>query len=320
MKKKIFGVVMCVCVLAVSLMGCGKKAAEAETGETKKTIKIGVSHANAGDEYRNTWQKKFEAQAAEKGYEVVATDASDDVSKQISDIENLIAQDCDVIVISLLDPVGIMPALEAINEAGLPSVMIDLKAEDPDAYTCVIGDDGERIGVLQAEYINQWIEEKGVELKLGYVMGMYAMTDTLRMRDRLYKEVGVEEAIVENEGLWNANDAMTIAEDWLQKYPDLNVYVCQNDQMAIGVIQALNAAGKNFDDICVVGSDGLEAGAEYIKNGMLDATVGRDIDKETRVALETCEKVVNGETVEKEIAPNAKYVLSASNVEEHYPD
>lgn len=64
--------------------------------------------------------------------------------------------------------------------------------------------------------------------------------------------------------------------------------------------RAYNAAGVNMDDVLIIGIDGLEAGAGYIKEGTLDATVGRDLDKETSMYLDVCEKLVAGEPVEEE--------------------
>lgn len=60
------------------------------------------------------------------------------------------------------------------------------------------------------------------------------------------KYLEIDKATVENEGMMKANDAMSLAEDWLQAYPDLNVIACMNDDMAIGVIQGLQCSGCKY--------------------------------------------------------------------------
>lgn len=335
MKKKLVALMLSA-VMAVSVLaGCGgsnaggttdqaaatdtAEAAEDGTGETK-TIKIGYSQANAGDAFRSSWLKSFSAKTDAKGYTLVTTDASDDISKQISDVENLILQGCDVICVNGLDTEAIIPALEAVKAAGIPCVMVDTDVADENLFDCSISENALTVGRIQGEYIKNWIEERNVDLKLGYIVGMYAMTTTYGRRDGVYEVLGIDKATVENEGMWKANDAMSLAEDWLQAYPDLNVIACMNDDMAIGVIQAYNAAGVNMDDVLIIGIDGLEAGAGYIKEGTLDATVGRDLDKETSMYLDVCEKLAAGEQVEKKIDPDSSFILDASNVYEYYPD
>lgn len=336
--KKLLAMVLSVTVLAGLLTGCGSSvtggeeketavaaaveqtAAGKETEDSGKPLKIGYAQANAGDEFRAAWLKSFSKKAEEKGYILATTDASDDISKQISDVESLILQGCDVIAVNGLDSEGIVPALEAIKAAGIKCVMVDTTVTDESLYDCIICEDSLVTGRKQGEYIKSWLEEKALEPKLGYVVGMYSMTFTLGRRDGVYEVLGIEKPVVENEAMWKANSAMTLAEDWMQAYPDLNVIACMNDDMAIGVIQALKSAGKNMDEILVVGVDGLSAGANYIKEGSLDATVARDLEAETSLYLEICEKLAAGESVEKQIAPESSFVMDASNVQEYYPD
>lgn len=346
MKKRVLAIVLSITMLAGVIVGCGsptgteenntaaskqEEITESETpaeqptedvekAETDEPLKIGYAQANAGDEFRAAWLKSFSEKAESRGYTLLTTDASDDISKQISDVESLILQGCDVIAVNGLDSEGIIPALEAIKAAGIKCVLVDTTVTNEELYDCMICEDSMVTGRKQGEYIKAWLEEKGVEPRLGYVVGMYSMTFTLGRRDGVYEVLDIEEPVVENEAMWKANSAMTLAEDWMQAYPDLNVIACMNDDMAVGVIQALNSAGKNMDDILVVGVDGLSAGANYIKEGSLDATVARDLDAETSLYMEVCEKLAVGETVDKQIAPESSFVMDASNVNEYYPD
>jgi ABC-type sugar transport system substrate-binding protein len=115
--------------------------------------------------------------------------------------------------------------------------------------------------------------------------------------------------VVEAEGLWNADKGMAITEDWLQSQPSLNVIAAMNDEMAIGAIQALKAAGADMNKWLVFGVDGTANGQVYIKSGELDATTYMDLAMTTSIIADTAERLVNGEQVEKTVWANDSVVL-----------
>lgn len=264
--------------------------------------KIAVS-LNDADEYRTQWLNTFTALCDEKGYEVISANAGSDASKQISDVESLLLQQPDIVVMHAYSADGAGPALDVIEAAGIPCVLFDFDVT-AENYTTQVVDEQATYGKMQAEYILQWLAEDPTrELHLGYVVGMYAMEGAMPRRDGLYEALGIEAAEAEAEANWSANEAMSLTEDWLQAYPDMNVFACMSDEMAVGVIQALVSAGKNMDDVLVLGVDGSDVGKEYLTSGELDATAARDVNIETSFTLETCEKILAGETVEKRLQP-----------------
>lgn len=268
----------------------------------EENIKIAVS-LNDADEYRTQWLTDFTEECDEKGYEVISANAGSDASKQISDVESLLLQKPDIVVMHAYSADGAGPALDAIEAAGVPCVLFDFDVT-AENYTTQVADEQATYGKTQAEYIKKWLDEdESRELNLGYIVGMYSMEGAMPRRDGLYEALDIEEPMAEAEGNWNANDAMSITEDWLQAYPDMNVFACMSDEMAVGVIQALNSAGTDMDEVLVLGIDGAAVAMEYLENGDLDATAARDIKIETEFTLETCEKILAGETVEKHLQP-----------------
>lgn len=284
-------------VIAMAILTAMSTSAFAE-----ESIKIAVS-LNDADEYRTQWLDTFTEECDEKGYEVISANAGSDASKQISDVESLLLQKPDIVVMHAYSADGAGPALDAIEAAGVPCVLFDFDVT-AENYTTQVVDEQATYGKMQAEYVQQWLDEdESRELNLGYIVGMYSMEGAMPRRDGLYEALGIEEPMAEAEGNWNANDAMSITEDWLQAYPDMNVFACMSDEMAVGVIQALNAAGTNMDDVLVLGIDGAAVAMEYLESGDLDATAARDVKIETEFTLETCEKILAGETVEKHLQP-----------------
>ena len=273
------------------------------------SLKIAVS-LNDADEYRTQWLDTFTAFCDEKGYEVISSNAASDASKQISDVESLLLQQPDILVLHAYSADGAAPALDAIEAAGIPCVLFDFDVT-AENYTTQVADKQYTYGEVQGQYIKEWLAADPTrELHLGYIVGMYAMEGAMPRRDGVYDALGIEAAEAEAEGNWNANDAMTITEDWLQAYPDMNVFACMNDDMAIGAIQALVAAGKDMDDVLVLGVDGTDAAKLYLESGELDATAARDVSIETAFTLEICEKILAGETVEKQVEPKGISMLT----------
>lgn len=276
--------------------------------------KIAVS-LNDADEYRTSWLNNFTAIAEAKGYTVISTNAASDASKQISDVETLLIQQPDIIVIHAYSADGIVPALESVESAGIPCVLIDFPVNS-DTYTTLIADGQALNGVIQGNYVNEWLKADETRVaNVGYIVGMYSMEAAMDRMYAFYETIGITEALAEQEGGWSADSAMKIAEDWIQAYPEMNVFACMNDDMAIGVIQALTAAGRDMDEVLVLGVDGTDAGKAYLRTGELDCTAARDVTIETACALETCEKILAGETVEKAIEPMAITAMTGENVD-----
>ena len=108
---------------------------------------------------------------------------------------------------------------------------------------------------------------------------------------------------------------MAMAEDWLNTYPEMNCIAAASDEMAIGVIQALEGAGRGHGEFLVYGVDGTEAGQEYIRSGELDATSYQDIPVAVDMILQVCVGLANGETFEKEINPHNYYAMNSENID-----
>lgn len=304
--KKLVTLVLAL-MMAAALLPC---VASAEA----PTYKIAVS-LNDADEYRTSWLNNFTAIAEAKGYTVISTNAASDASKQISDVETLLIQQPDIIVIHAYSADGIVPALESIESAGIPCVLIDFTVNS-DTYTTLIADGQALNGVIQGNYVNEWLKADETRVaNVGYIVGMYSMESAMDRMYAFYETIGITEALAEQEGGWSADSAMKIAEDWIQAYPEMNVFACMNDDMAIGVIQALTAAGRDMDEVLVLGVDGTDAGKAYLRTGELDCTAARDVTIETTCALETCEKILAGETVDKAIEPMAITAMTSETVD-----
>lgn len=332
--KKFLSIMLVLTLIVSAFAGCGGKKEEPAkeeqpTNTEEKTddaqedapsqevsgegLVIGVS-LNAADEFRSAWLNSFKEQAEAKGHTVISTNADNKADKQISDIESMIQQKIDVAVVHAFSADGIVPAIDALNAAEIPIVLVDFPIESEN-YNTIVTDEQYLNGVIQAEYVNKWLEEDDSRTaNIGYIVGSYSMESAMPRMHGFFETCTKGNKLVEGEGGWSSDGAMTLAEDWMQAYPDMNVFVAMSDEMALGVVQALKGAGKNMEDVLILGIDGSAEGLAAIRAGELDCTAARDIPKEARIALEASEKVAAGESVEKTIRPEAITAITIDNV------
>ncbi|MDL2293625.1 substrate-binding domain-containing protein [Ruminococcaceae bacterium OttesenSCG-928-D13] len=321
------------CVLMVGLLAaCGSDSSSTAPASTPDSTavastpestpdataggsKIGVS-MNSADEFRSSWLSAFTTQAEAAGYTVISTNADSSEDKQISDIESMIQQEIDIAVVHAFSADGIVPALDALETAGIPAILVDFEV-NADNFITRVADEQYTCGVIQGEYVNEWLAEDDTRTaNVGYIVGLYAMDAAMPRMYGFFETCTAAVNTAEGEGGWSADGAMSLTEDWLQAHPDMNVFVAMSDEMALGCIQALKAAGKDMDEVLVLGIDGSEEGLRAVQAGELDCTAARDVNMEAKVALETVGKILAGESVEKQIEPMALTAVSINNVDQ----
>lgn len=329
LKKKLH-VLLVVVFAVVSLAGCTKT--ETKTTETaattestttdattaaeaeKKAIVVGVA-LNAMDEYVTNWIALFTEQIEAQGGKVVTTNAESNVSKQISDVDTLISQQPDIILIRPIDSQAAAPAGEAVKNAGIPLIVVDGSIPDLDYGISLVVDQGVN-GKLLGEYMNKWLDEDTTRVaNVGYIVGMYLDIVMPRMNE-IFTTCPRAVKVIEAQGDWNADKGMKITEDWLQAHPEINVIAAMNDEMAIGAIQALKAAGKNLEDYLILGVDGSVNGQSYIKTGELDATTYSVVSEQVTQVAEATVIMANGGTYDKQMDPSSVKLMTKDNIEE----
>ncbi len=311
--KKVF----CFLLSAALLLGmlCAPAMAEDEK------IVIGLS-LNLQDEINVKFQEIYEQLIAENypNVELVVTNALGDTSRQLSDVESLIMQDCDVIILRAIDADSGVVCAEAIKNANIYLVLHDTNVNTDIWDVRVMGDQGDHgkaIGKAIKEYLDA---DEARVVNMGYIHGGTTVT-VMRRETGIYDvcgdyvENGRLNTLITGNAAWSADKAMALAEDWLNTYPEINCIAAASDEMAIGVIQALEGAGVNMDEFLVFGVDGTEAGQQYIRSGELDATSYQDIPVAVAKILEVCVGLVNGQTFDKEINPNNYYPMSIDNID-----
>lgn len=295
MKKQIISGLLTVAMVAS--MGAMATVSVAAEEKDNSEITIGFSSKDNSDMFVKNIADAAQAKADELGCKLIMADASGDVNKQISDVENFIAMEVDAIIVIPQDIEGSAPVVSMANDAGIP-IIVDNGDIADENYTAFVGCTDQESGEILGQWFVDNLEEGSkiciVEGPMGQSgqVGRYAGFEEVGMLDKF-------EVLSCQTANWKRDEAMALAEDWLTTYgEDLKAIVCENDDMALGVLSACKAAGR--DDIIIGGVDGLDEAVEAVKAGEMAISVLQDSAGQGEVGVEVALAAAKGEEFEKD--------------------
>ncbi len=277
--KKVLSTVL-ILVLVLSLAACGKSTEEktevAKTEETvTKTFLIGMSQCNLGEPWRVAMNNQIAA-AAEKypEFEVVFSDAAQDNSKQIADVENFITQQVDLLIISPNEAKPLTEVVAKAYAAGIPVIVLDRKVEG-DKYTQFIGGDNTLIGQKAGEYAAKLLGDSGG--KIVEIKGLEGATPQQERHDGFMSALeGYDniEVVYSQSCDWLRDKAVTVMDQALQAEEQIDLVYGHNDPAAVGAYIAAENAGRQ-DEMVFLGIDALptpDGGIQAVIDGQMTAT------------------------------------------------
>jgi len=233
--------------------------------------------------------------AKELGIDIKVVDARDDSAKQLNDVEDLIRQNVDILLINPTDSDAIVAAIEEANEANIPVITVD-RGSSGGIVLLHIASDNVAGGRLAGEYIAEKIGGKGKVIELVGIPG----TSSARDRGKGFNEVIAKYAdiqvVARQTANYNRAEGLTVMENLLQAHPDINAVFAHNDEMALGAIEAIKAAGK-LKDIIVVGFDATPDALESVKRGELSATIAQQPYRMGELAVEKANEYLQTGTI-----------------------
>ena len=271
-----------------------------ETESSGKVYKIGVTMKQNAD----TFVKKIADAISARGdeladVEILMQDAEGDVAAQLSQVEAFIAQNVDAIILNAMDAEGSSPAVVMAREAGIPIIECNTLTTNTD-YDVYVGSDDVDAGKIQGDYVKSILPE---DAKVCIMYGPIGQSPQIKRKEGIEQTLlnGTKiEVLQDQTANWKREDALALAEDWLTRYPDLKAIICQNDDMALGALQAVESEGK-LDEVVVVGIDAIEDALTAVKDGKLNCTVFQDAVGQGAASVDAALSLAKGETVEKEI-------------------
>lgn len=254
--------------------------------------------------------------ADEAGADLSVSDAQDDAQQQADDIQDFITQGVDVIIINPVDSAAIVPSVEAANDAGIPVITVDRGAEGGEIASH-IASDNVLGGRLAGEYLFEQIGGEGSVAQLEGVPGASATNDRGEGFQQALDEADGVELVSSQTANFNREEGYSVGQNLLQANADLAGLFAQNDEMALGALEAAEEAG--MDDLVVVGFDATDDAIAAVREGRLAATVAQQPAEMGRLGVETAVAVAAGEDVEAE-QPVEVDVVHADNVDDLFPE
>lgn len=316
--KKIISMLCAATLFASVLMGCGGggkeeassdaataentsgEDASAEEGKSADGIKVGFVVKSLADQYWILVKAGAEAAAEENGVDLtfIAPNAESDVAKQVENIETLIAAGVDVLCIAPSNDETVLPALENAVKAGIKVIAVDTDSSLEDKV-CFIGTGNEAAAKEGALWAGEQVGE-----------GAKAIVLRGRLGDATHdaREAGVVAGLEEK--------GMSVSENLLQKYDDVDLIITTADSMATGACNAVEAAGK---DTLVYGFDGTLPVAEKVEAGEVLGTTAQHPYEMGVLGIETAIKIMNGEEVDA-VIDSGQEVVNSENAADFIAD
>jgi ribose transport system substrate-binding protein len=269
---------------------------------------VGFSQSEAeANPFRIAETQSIRDEAEAVGVErLLTTNANSDLSKQIADIQDMLAQGAEALIVAPLNSDGLEPALDAAREQGVPVLTIDRKvnATHCEDYVAFIGSDFYQQGERAAQAM---IEATGGEGQVAILLGAPGNNVT---DQRLAGFVDVVEAeapgleiVAQQTGNFVREEGQEVMEQLIQANPEITAVYAHNDEMALGAIVALKDAGRDpgpGGDVVVVSVDGTRNAVQAIVDGDIDAVIESN-PRFGPLAFETLERFLAGEPIPEAI-------------------
>lgn len=325
--KKILTLALCAVMMLSVLAGCGSKtdtpantdtpaqnepAAPAENTPDAPEAggTIGVCIYQFTDAFMTTYRNALQEILEGKGYKVTTVDGANDQAKQNEQINTFITQGVDALIINPVMTSAADQIIATVKNAGIPTVLINREptAEQMAVYDKLVyvGCDAAQSGTMQGELILDTANKGDIngDGKVSYIMiqGDPENIDAQLRTEYSVKaltDAGVEvEQLNLTRGDWMRERGQEIvANDLAQFGEQVEVVFCNNDDMAIGALQSIQAAGRKVnEDIYLVGVDALDAALNEVKAGNMTGTVLNDAVGQATAAVEQMELLLGGKT------------------------
>lgn len=299
-------------ILAASL-------AVAVLGQTQvaNALTIGYATHHFDDKFSTVLRNGSQAYAESLGHEMIQVDAQLDVGKQLDQVNNFIANGVDAIIIQAVESTATAPMSRAAAEAGIPTVFVNRKPTpiesmaEGQAYVasnevesgtyqtyqmCLqLRAEGKSDGARGYLFVGDLASEAAVQRTIDSEQvvghGDYSGLDMCNFMEIIGKETA----------MWQRNEAQDLMTNWLSTGEPFDFVIANNDEMALGAIQAMKAAGIDMADVVVGGVDATDDAIAAMKGGDLDVTVFQNAKAQGEGAIDTVIKLVNGESVSREV-------------------
>ena len=334
MKKRILALALAA-VMALALVACGGNSTDntnntgsnagntsanntSDTGDSGSTggQKVGIAMPTQSLERWNRDGSYLDEQFKSAGYETILTYSDNDTNRQVNDIQNMIAEDVDLLVIAAIDGEALNTVMNEAGEAGIPVIAYDrLIMNDNASY--YVSFDNYTVGTLQGQYVVDTLDLDNaagpfnIEFTAGdpadnnatyFFNGAMDVLKPYIDSGKLNVVSGQTDFDTVATAAWDTQTALERAQNVLASYyadgTQVDVWLCSNDSTALGVAQAIQSDYAGSNQPIITGQDGDEANLKNLVDGLQSMTVYKAVANEAVVTLDLGKAILNGDTVD----------------------
>lgn len=272
-------------IALVLILGLGTQA------QAKDTIALVVSTLN--NPFFVTLKDGAVSKAAEMGFELIVLDSQNDPSKELANVEDLTVRGVKAILVNPTDSDAVSNAIRLINKAGIPVLTLDRGASHG-MVASHIASDNVAGGKMAGDFMAEKLGKGAMVIQLEGLPGTSAARDRGQGFAQAVKANGFK-VLASQPADFDRTKGLNVMENLLANHGNVQGVFAQNDEMALGAIRALQAAGKK---VMVVGFDGTGDGVAAVKRGDMAGTVAQQPALIGALGVETAARVLKGEKVE----------------------
>ena len=251
-----------------------------------------------------TLKEGAEKQAKALDYDLVVLDSQNDPAKELANVEDISVRGVKILLINPTDSDAVGNAIAVANQKKLPVITLD-RAANKGQVVSHIASDNTAGGEMAGNYI---AEKLGKGAKIIQLEGI-AGTSAARERGAGFAKAAQAhdfKILASQPADFDRCKGLNVMENLLTAQPEVQGVFAQNDEMALGALRAIQAAGKK--DLVLVGFDGTDDGVKAVKGGKMAATIAQQPEKIGEIGVQTADKVLKGEKVEASIPVELKLI------------
>jgi galactofuranose transport system substrate-binding protein len=265
--------------LAASSLGDFAWAAELPKLKKKDKYKVGFAQTESNNPWRLAQTASMKDEAAKRGWQLVYTDAAGSAAKQVADVRSMIAQKVDVILLAPREEKPLVPAVMEAKNAGIPLFCIDRSVDPTMAkagrdYVAFIGSDFVKEGQMAGDTFAKALGGKAKIIELQGTIGSSPANDRMKgFKDAISKNPDMV-IVASQSGDFARDKGRQVFETLYQAHPEATALYGHNDEMSMGAIAAMEAAGKTpGKDIMIASIDGTKDAAQAVADGKIAVLV-----------------------------------------------
>jgi len=290
-------------ILATAFVALMASSAMAQT--------VGVTMALFDDNFLTVLRNGIQKYGDDNGVKVQIQDAQNDVAKQLDQINNFIASGVDAIIVNPVDTSATQAMSDAAAKANVPLVYVNRQPVNldtlPDKQAFVASNEVDS-GTLETKEVCRLLKSEGkTEANAYIIMGELSNQAAVQRTQDIYDVIegpdcGVKINIIDKQtSNWRRDEAQNLMTNWLSTNTAFDAVIANNDESAIGAIQAIKAAGIDMKKVIVGGVDATQDALVAMQAGDLDVTVFQNAAAQGSGSLNAAVKLAKGEKVDQKV-------------------